>query len=97
MNNHPRRRETGLAGDDRSGPSGKPSAPVLTNVQAIMDLERQTREKRSSLDRVTDAVSGLASSPAFIIVHISPSVPASMSRTWIRGWTNCGPLPTSSN
>jgi uncharacterized membrane protein len=41
-----------------------------------MDLERQTREKRSHLDRVTDAVSGLASSPAFIVVHI----------LWFAGW-----------
>jgi uncharacterized membrane protein len=44
--------------------------PELTNIQSIMGLERETREKRSLLERVTDAVSDLASSPAFVVVHV---------------------------
>jgi uncharacterized membrane protein len=47
-----------------------PSAPELKNIQAIIGLERDTRESRSSLDRITDAVSAAASSPAFIVVHL---------------------------
>lgn len=35
-----------------------------------MDLERETRERRSLLERVTDGVSGLAGSPAFIVGHV---------------------------
>jgi uncharacterized membrane protein len=66
----PAPRETRPARDDGAEPSMNPSAPHLTNVQAIMDLERRTRAKRSTLDRVTDAVSALASSPAFIAVHV---------------------------
>jgi uncharacterized membrane protein len=44
--------------------------PELTNIHAVMDLERETREKRSRLDRLTDVVSNLASSPTFIVVHL---------------------------
>src|SRR4051812_1285069 len=47
-----------------------PPSPELTNIQAIMGLERETRNKRSLLDRVTDAVSDLAGSPAFLVVHV---------------------------
>jgi len=46
------------------------SAPELKNIQAILSLERETRERRSVLDRVTDGVSSLASSPAFIAGHV---------------------------
>lgn len=68
VNRRPRR-ETRVAHDPSKSPVNQ-SAPQLTNVQAIMDLERRTREKRSILDRLTDAVSTLASSPAFIAVHV---------------------------
>jgi uncharacterized membrane protein len=54
----------------------KPSTPELTNIQAIVNLERRTRENRSSLDRLTDAFSALASSPAFVAGHI----------VWFAGW-----------
>ena len=47
-----------------------PTTPEIKNIQAIIDLERQTRGNRSRLDRVTDTVSGLASSPAFIVAHV---------------------------
>ncbi len=68
VNRRPRR-ETRVAHDPGKSPVNQ-SAPQLTNVQAIMDLERRTRDKRSILDRLTDAVSTLASSPAFIAVHV---------------------------
>ena len=42
----------------------------IKNIQAIISLERATRGKRSLLDRITDGVSTLASSPAFIVVHL---------------------------
>jgi uncharacterized membrane protein len=44
--------------------------PARSNIQAIIDLERATLESRTTLDRMTDAVSGLASSPAFIVLHL---------------------------
>ena len=53
-----------------------PSAPELRNIQAIIGLERDVRERRSVLDRVTDGVSSVASSPVFLIAHI----------TWFSGW-----------
>lgn len=46
------------------------STPHLTNIQAIMDLERERRDRRSVLERVTDGVSHLASSAAFIAAHV---------------------------
>jgi uncharacterized membrane protein len=50
--------------------SATPSTPQLTNIQAIMGLERETRERRSLLERVTDVVSHLASGPAFVAAHV---------------------------
>jgi uncharacterized membrane protein len=47
-----------------------PTSPERKNIQAIMGLERETRGKRSVLERITDGVRGLASSPAFIFAHI---------------------------
>jgi uncharacterized membrane protein len=47
-----------------------PTTPELKNIQDIIDLERQTRGNRSRLDRVTDTVIVLASSPAFIVAHV---------------------------
>jgi uncharacterized membrane protein len=47
-----------------------PGSHELNNIQAIMRLERETREKRSLLDRFTDMVTSLASSPAFIFAHL---------------------------
>lgn len=40
------------------------------NIQAVIDLERETRRERTVLERVTDFVSAAASSAGFIIVHI---------------------------
>jgi uncharacterized membrane protein len=47
-----------------------PTSPEIKNIQAIIDLERKTRRERSLLERITDRVTGLASSPTFIFVHL---------------------------
>jgi uncharacterized membrane protein len=47
-----------------------PTSPEIRNIQAIIDLERETRDKRSLLERITDRVSALAGSPAFIVAHL---------------------------
>src|SRR5678816_3652272 len=44
--------------------------PELRNIQAIVDIERDVRDQRSRLDRLTDAVSGVAGSPVFIVAHL---------------------------
>ncbi len=46
------------------------STPQLTNIQAIIGLERENRVRRSVLERVTDGVSRVASSPAFVAGHV---------------------------
>ena len=46
------------------------SIPV-TNIQAVVDLERQTRRERTILERVTDLVSAAVSSTGFILFHIA--------------------------
>ena len=53
-----------------------PAPAEQKNIQAIIELERETREKRSLLDRVADHVKDLASGPGFIVVHI----------VWFAGW-----------
>jgi uncharacterized membrane protein len=50
-------------------PSPTPNTPELRNIQAIIGLERGTKENRSAIDRLTDAVSTAASSPSFIVAH----------------------------
>ena len=42
----------------------------LRNIQTIMEMERESRGRRSSVDRLSDRISGLASSPAFIVAHV---------------------------
>jgi uncharacterized membrane protein len=44
--------------------------PELRNIQAIVGLEREVRERRSPLERLTDSVSGVAGSPVFIVAHL---------------------------
>lgn len=46
------------------------SNPELNNIKAIVGLERETRERRSMLERVTDGVSNLASGPSFVVAHL---------------------------
>jgi len=43
----------------------------LPNIQAVLELERSTRRERSTLERLTDAVSSAASSTRFIVVHLA--------------------------
>ena len=45
--------------------------PEIKNIQAIMDMERENRDARSPLDRLTDGVSALAASPTFIVSHVA--------------------------
>jgi uncharacterized membrane protein len=46
------------------------ASPELKNIQAIVAMERESLEKRSLLERVTDGVSELASSAAFVFIHL---------------------------
>jgi uncharacterized membrane protein len=54
-----------------SGDAGGPApAPALTNIQAVVALERETRRERTPLERLTDVVSAAASSTPFIVAHV---------------------------
>ena len=44
--------------------------PQLLNVQAIIGLERESRGRRSWLERATDGVSALVASPVFVVAHL---------------------------
>lgn len=62
--------ESGLAEHlKRAAAVGAASAEVQ-NIHAILELERTLRERRSAMERLIDRVSGLASSPAFITIHV---------------------------
>jgi uncharacterized membrane protein len=56
--------------------------PELRNIQAIVGLERDVRDRRSLLERITDRVSGLAGSPAFIVAHL----------LWFAAWVGVNTL-----
>jgi uncharacterized membrane protein len=43
----------------------------IRNIREILRLEQETRSDRSVLDRAADWVAGMASGPAFIVVHLS--------------------------
>ena len=47
-----------------------PSAPTRTNIEAVLELERDTRSDRTALQRLTDVVSATASSTGFIVTHV---------------------------
>jgi uncharacterized membrane protein len=47
-----------------------PTATELKNIRAIIGLERRMRGKRSLVERLTDGVTRLASSPVFVLVHV---------------------------
>jgi len=47
-----------------------PSAPKRTNIEAVLELERNTRSDRTALERLTDVVSATASSTGFIVTHV---------------------------
>ncbi len=46
------------------------SETTRPNIQAVIELERDTRRERTILERLTDAVSAAASSTRFIVVHV---------------------------
>jgi uncharacterized membrane protein len=59
--------------------SGKPTGvpePAVRNIETIAGLEREALHDRSRLDRFTDAVTGAAGSPLFIVGHA----------VWFAGW-----------
>jgi uncharacterized membrane protein len=43
--------------------------PVGDNIQAIAELEQKARDDRTSIDRLTDAVTRAAGSRTFIVLH----------------------------
>lgn len=45
--------------------------PESTNIRAVADIERQTREQRTRIERLADGVGRTASSPVFITVHVA--------------------------
>jgi len=63
---------------NQQSPDARAAQPPITaaNIQAVVDLERQTRRERTSLERLTDSVSGAVSSTEFILFHIA----------WFSGW-----------
>ncbi len=44
--------------------------PAARNIEAVAAIERAARRERSGLDRLTDAVTHAAGSPAFIVGHV---------------------------
>ena len=49
----------------------EPASIGGANIQAVVDLERQTRLERTMLERLTDLVSAAVSSTGFILCHIA--------------------------
>ena len=43
---------------------------MRSNIQAVIELERDTRRGRTFLERLTDVVSATASSTTFIVAHV---------------------------
>src|SRR5579871_4011345 len=56
--------------------------PVIKNVHAIAELERQAIHQRTGIERITDRVTSFAGHPGFIVGH------AVWFATWI--WVNRG-------
>ena len=73
-----RRRPDGPNHERKTGPrhsppessESAPSAPTRTNIEAVLELERDTRSDRTALQRLTDVVSATASSTGFIVTHV---------------------------
>jgi uncharacterized membrane protein len=47
------------------------TAPTRPNIQAVIELERDTRRERTVLERLTDGVSSAASSTKFVVLHVA--------------------------
>jgi len=54
-------------------PANSPTAPEPTtrNIEAIAALEREALHERSTIDRLSDAVTAAAGSAGFIIAHVA--------------------------
>ena len=52
------------------------SETTRPNIQAVIELERDTRRGRTMLERLTDLVAAAASSTKFVVVHLG----------WFAGW-----------
>ena len=46
------------------------SRPELRNIREILNLEEEARQNRSLLDKTADWVTGIASGPSFVVVHV---------------------------
>jgi uncharacterized membrane protein len=62
-------RRSRLAFDEAPGGFMTAADPLLKNVQAVAELERQAFHQRSPTERVTDAITQFAGSRSFIIGH----------------------------
>ena len=51
-------------------------APAARNIRAIAALERDALHERTTIARFTDAVTGAAGSPVFVVIHA----------LWFSGW-----------
>lgn len=63
----------------------KPTNPVVDNVRAVADLERQAIHNRTRVQRGTDRISALAGSPGFIAAHA----------VWFAAWVLFNRAPLS--
>ena len=48
-----------------------PADPVVKNVHAVVELERQAIHQRSMMDRIADAITAFAGSREFIVGHVA--------------------------
>ena len=44
--------------------------PATQNIQMVADLERKFLEKRTRVERISDAIGGFAGSMTFVVLHI---------------------------
>jgi len=61
----------GATSESRHGSqsSNKQTEPVVRNVQAIVELEKKALEERKNFSRLSELVTNMAASPAFIAGH----------------------------
>jgi uncharacterized membrane protein len=69
--------------DDTAPPH--PPRPALQNIEEIVNLEEEFRQRRSAADKIADAVAGFVGSVSFVAVHL----------LWFGGWVaiNAGLVP----
>ena len=64
-----RKKKKGPAATRDESHDASVAEPASQNIAAIASLERQALHERTTLDRVTDAVTAVAGSAAFLVVH----------------------------